>query len=44
MVGAFLNQDLGDAWEFADDPLYPEQFASMAYRVGVNYVVYAMSH
>lgn len=44
MVGAFLNQDLGDAWEFADDPLYPEQFASMAYRVGVNYVIYAMTH
>jgi hypothetical protein len=43
-VGVFLNQDLGDAWEFADDPLYPEQFASMAYRVGVNYVVYAMTH
>lgn len=44
IVGAFLNQDLGDAWEFADDPLYPEKFASMAYRVGVNYVVYAMTH
>lgn len=43
-VGAFLNQDLGDAWEFSDDPAYPEEFASMAYRVGVNYVVYAMTH
>ena len=43
-VGAFLNQDLGDAWEFSNDPLYPEQFASMAYRVGVNYIVYAMTH
>jgi hypothetical protein len=43
-VGVFLNQDLGDAWEFADDPLYPEQFASMAYRVGVNYVVYSLTH
>ena len=43
-VAAFLNQDLGDAWEFSNDPAYPEQFASMAYRVGVNYVVYSMTH
>lgn len=43
-VAAFLNQDLGDAWEFSNDPLYPEQFASMAYRMGVNYVVYSMTH
>jgi hypothetical protein len=43
-VAAFLNQDLGDAWEFSNDPLYPEQFASMAYRMGVNYVVYALTH
>lgn len=43
-VGAFLNQDLGDAWEFSNDPAYPEEFASMAYRVGVNYVVYSLTH
>jgi hypothetical protein len=43
-VAAFLNQDLGDAWEFSNDPLYPEQFASMAYKMGVNYVVYSMTH
>lgn len=43
-VAAFLNQDLGDAWEFSNDPLYPEQFASMAYKMGVNYVIYSMTH
>jgi hypothetical protein len=43
-VAAFLNQDLGDAWEFSNDPAYPEQFASMSYKVGVNYVVYALTH
>ena len=43
-IGTFLNQDLGDAWEFSNDPAYPEQFASMAYRMGVNYVVYSMTH
>lgn len=38
------NMDLGDAWEHADYPYYPEQFTSLAYRFGVNYVVYAMTH
>jgi hypothetical protein len=38
------NMDLGDAWEHADYPLYPERFTSLAYRFGVNYVVYAMTH
>ena len=44
MVAICWNMDLGDAWEWADDPRYPEPWASMAYRVGVNYIVYAMTH
>ena len=43
-ISGFLNQDLGDAWEFSNDPAYPEHFASQAYRMGVNYVVYSMTH
>jgi hypothetical protein len=38
------NMDLGDAWEWADWPRYPEKYASLAYRVGVNYIIYAMTH
>ena len=38
------NMDLGDAWEWADYPAFPEPFASLAYRIGVNYVVYALTH
>jgi Domain of unknown function (DUF4159) len=38
------NMDLGDAWEWADFPDYPEPYASLAYRIGINYLVYAMSH
>jgi hypothetical protein len=38
------NMDLGDAWEWADLPQYPERFTSMAYRIGINYIMYAMSH
>ena len=38
------NSDLGDAWEWAEDPYYPLQFSNYAYQLGVNVVVYAMSH
>lgn len=38
------NMDLGDAWEHADNPEYPEKFTAMAYRYAVNYLVYAMTH
>jgi hypothetical protein len=44
MVAISYNSDIGDAWEFADDPWYPEKFSDLAIRVGVNYIVYAMSH
>ena len=44
MVGACHNMDLGDAWEWADSPQYPERYASLAYRIGINYIIYAMSH
>jgi hypothetical protein len=44
MVAVCHNMHLGDAWEWADDPEYPEQFASMAFRVGLNYVMYSMTH
>jgi len=44
MVAISYNSDLGDAWEWADAPHYPEKFSGLAIRVGVNYVVYAMTH
>ena len=44
MVAICFNQDLGDAWEWADDPTYPEKYASFAYRLGINYIIYAMTH
>jgi Domain of unknown function (DUF4159) len=44
MVAISFNSDLGDAWEWADSPTYPENMAGLAIRIGVNYVVYAMSH
>ena len=44
MVAVCHNMDLGDAWEWADNPNYPEKYASMAYRIGINYIIYAMTH
>jgi hypothetical protein len=44
MIAISFNSDVGDAWEWADSDRYPEQFSGMAIRLGVNYVVYAMTH
>jgi len=44
MVAICHNMDLGDAWEWADWPRYPERCASLAYRIGINYIIYAMVH
>ncbi len=44
MVAVCFNQDVGDGWEFADDPDYPEKFSSMALRLGVNYAIYSLTH
>jgi len=29
--------DPGDAWEWSDDPRYPEKWAALAYRIAMNY-------
>jgi Domain of unknown function (DUF4159) len=39
-----FNMDVGDAWEWSDHPSFPEHLASLAYRLGVNYVTYALTH
>lgn len=44
MIAISYNSDIGDAWEWADAPHYPEKAASIAIRIGVNYIVYAMTH
>lgn len=44
VVAANYNTDVGDAWEFADVPYYPEPMTALAYRYGINYIVYSMTH
>lgn len=38
------NCDLGDAWEHIDDPRYPVKYGLAAYKLGINVIIYAMSH
>ena len=38
------NCDMGDAWEWINDPSYPVKYGLPAYKVGINVVIYAMSH
>jgi hypothetical protein len=38
------NSDLGDAWEWMDNPCYPEMYSGQAYRMGINFIIYSMSH
>jgi len=38
------NMDLGDAWEHADMEEYSALYTATAYRLGVNYVIYSMTH
>jgi len=44
MVAMMFNNDLGDSWQLADNPLYPEKFSSLGIRLGVNYVIYTLAH
>ena len=44
MVIATYNSDLGDAWEHMDNACYPEKYSGQAYRMGINFIIYAMTH
>lgn len=44
VVAVDYDTDIADAWEFADAPFYPEHMTTLAYRYGINYIIYAMTH
>jgi hypothetical protein len=44
MVVVTYNSDLGDAWEYMDLECYPEIYSGQAYRMGINFMIYAMTH
>jgi hypothetical protein len=44
VVAMSFNSDVGDSWEFADDPNYPDKYSELGIRIGVNYVMYSITH
>jgi len=44
VVAICHNMDLGDSWEWADEPRYDEKFSAMGFRIAANYLVYSMTH
>ncbi len=43
-VIANFNNDIGDFWEWSDQAWVPVQLSNEAYKFGVNYIIYAMTH
>ena len=39
-----FNSDLGDGWEHAAENFYPRERSDMAFKLGINAVVYALTH
>jgi hypothetical protein len=44
MVAISFNSDMGDSWEYTDEPSYPERYSALGLRIGVNSVIYSMTH
>lgn len=44
MVAINFNMDLGDSWEEADTPGYPQPLTALGYRFAISYALYAMTH
>ena len=44
MVFIARNSDNGDAWEWIDEPRYPLKYGLAAYKLGMNLIVYSMTH
>jgi len=44
MVAITFQSDVGDSWEWADAPYYPARYAALGIRIGVNYIIYSMTH
>jgi Domain of unknown function (DUF4159) len=44
MVIANVNNDISEYWEFSDTGLFVVDLSNEAYKFGVNYVMYGMTH
>ncbi len=43
LVIANFNNDIGDYWEYSDLGYFPIDLSNEAYKVGVNYIIYALT-
>jgi hypothetical protein len=44
MMIANFNYDVSDFWQFSDNPFSPIEETNEAYKFGVNYIIYALTH
>ncbi|MFQ5742083.1 MAG: DUF4159 domain-containing protein [Acidobacteriota bacterium] len=44
MVVINYNQDIGESWEWSDEEYVPIELSNNAYKLGINYVIYGMTH
>ena len=44
MAIANYNNDIGESWEWSDEGFIPIDLTNQAYKLGVNYLIYALSH
>jgi hypothetical protein len=44
MMVANYNTDLGDGWEHTFYEGYPTKYTNEAYKIGINFLIYAFSH
>lgn len=44
MMFICFNSDLGDAWEHAAEASYPREYSNIALKIGINAVIYSLTH
>ena len=44
LVVASYNSDIGDSWEWADSPTYPETQSALGIRICASNIVYAITY
>lgn len=44
MVAITFNNDMGDSWQWADDASYPQEDSNQGIRLGINIVLYDLTH
>ena len=37
------NNDISEYWEFSDEDMFPVNMSNDAYKLGINYLVYALT-